>query len=189
MTTDYLNESTGLDFSPPSADVHDAVLCENIDIGMQKNPFNGKLQPKGILIFQVAELNGQGERKTVWGYYTRSLGSAEKPSTVRSWIKGWRGGKEFTKEELPIDINSFVGKPCRLVLSHKTSAAGKTRATIDSILPPKDLTMAPLDYTTYAEIMEKKAAREAANAAGASSHGSASPQPSLEAIYGSDVPF
>lgn len=190
MSEDFLGESAGSTFTPPSADVHDAVLCENVDIGMQKSPYTGKMQPKGILMFQVAETNDDGSRKTVWAYYTRTLGSAEKPSNVRGWLKGWRGGKEFMPEELPIDINKFIGKPCRLVLSHKTSAAGKVRAAIDSVLPAK-VGMEPLDYTTYAEIQAKREARELANAANASSGPSSQgANPFMQSAIGAgDIPF
>lgn len=90
--------------------------------------------------------------------YTLSMSDK---ANLRHDLESWRG-KGFTEQEAKaFDITKLLGVPCMLNVIHKTSAKGKTYATISSITPiPEGMTCPPQINETfmlsYAEWSETK---------------------------------
>jgi len=158
-----LKDSQGQDFEPASVDIHDAVCCEFQHIGMQDTPFGPK--DKGMLVFQVAELDENGKRKEVSLYFTMTWGTEKMPSLIRKVIEKWRGAAMSDADRENFELESLVGKPCRLdVVQKESQKTGRVRAHIDSILRPGETKLTPLDYIPRAERQNAKGTNDKAGA-------------------------
>ena len=139
----YASDKGGTDFKPVPADVHDAVCVWMVDLGLQPGtplyPANKhQVYIKWEIPGERIEYERDGQKHegpmTIGNFYTVSL--SEK-ANLRSHLEGWRG-KPFTSAELAkFDITTVVGKPCRLVVKHKTKADGRVVAIVESILKAK----------------------------------------------------
>ena len=73
--------------SAPTADVHDAVCCEFVDLGLQTSPFDNKEKQEGMLVFQVAERDeldaGTSCPRQARIYFNLTLGTEKYPSKIR----------------------------------------------------------------------------------------------------------
>jgi len=77
--------------------------------------------------------------------------SLHEKSTLRSFLKNWRG-KDFTEEEAKsFDVEKLIGAPCMLNITHKKSKDGtRTYAEIGSISTlPKGLPCPPQITDSY----------------------------------------
>jgi hypothetical protein len=140
-------------FEPASEDIHDAVLCEFKDLGVVDTPYGDKHQ--GLFVFQVEEENDLENRKEVRFFFNMTLGTESYPSKIRKIIEKWRG-KSITDDEHGegFDLESLVGKPCRLDVSHRESQKGRTYAQVDSIAKAGKNKIKPEEYVPLDERKE-----------------------------------
>ncbi len=158
MTT--ISEAKTTQYEPPTADIHDAVCCEFIDLGMQKSPYNGEEKHQGVFVFQVAERNepdavGKSGRKQVRLWFNMTFGNEAYPSKIRKILGSWLGQPLSQVQLRSFQIETLVGKPCRLVVSHGTGREGRTVAKVDNVLPPGETELSLEDYSPSAERVEK----------------------------------
>lgn len=122
--------SGGGSFELVPADNHLGLCYQVIDLGTQKESFQGKekLQRKIRITFELPDIQkefkqGEGLKPyTISKEYTLSL--SEK-SNLRKDLQSWRG-KPFTEEELEgFDLARLLGKPCLIQVIHKDGANGK----------------------------------------------------------------
>lgn len=145
-----------------SEGVVDAVCCEFVNLGIVQTSFGPK--PKGMYIFQISELTEKGKfkgsRKEVRWQFPLSWGSDSMPSNMRKMIEKWRGKKMTEEERQEFEMESVVGKACRLVIEHNVTDKG-TFANINLIMKKGDVELSPLNYTPLADRRAKAAAEEA----------------------------
>lgn len=138
---------------------HRAVLYSQVDMGHLPNQFDDKQkeQHKVRLTFELADITREfdGVQKPVVISTEKTLSLNEK-SSLRAMLEGWRG-QAFTSAELKkFSLKNLLGKPALVNVVHKTSAAGRTYATIASVSKlPKGM-KAPKQFndSVYYEIEE-----------------------------------
>lgn len=121
MAGRYAEERGDGNFQPAPAGTHVARCVGIIDLGTQKNEWQGqvKLQPQVIvrweLPFEPIQTEDGPKPHIVQRYYTNSL--SEK-ANLRADLEAWRG-KPFTTEELMrFDLMAVLGKPCTVTVVH-----------------------------------------------------------------------
>lgn len=118
----------------PEPDVHNAVCVWVADLGKHPESFPGKpikVAHKIQVGWEIEQAMTDGRRFHVSKEYTLSLWET---ATLYKHLVRWRG-KEFTEAELKgFDIETLVGKPCRLSLVKTKS--GKS-VKVDQVLPVK----------------------------------------------------
>ena len=127
----------GTTFEQPPTGSHSARCISIIDLGTQKNTYEGETQMKHQLIIRWElsnELMTEGEHKgkpfTVSKFYTASL---HEKAGLRKDLAAWRG-RDFTPEELKgFDLKSILGKPCMLAVG--MSEKGKAKVSTVMALP------------------------------------------------------
>lgn len=123
----------------PEFKIHNAVLCQLVDLGTHEKEWNNK--PTGILQnkinfgFEFVDETQDGDNgpyNPIWGMgLTNSLG---KKANMRKLLEGWRG-KPFNEEELKnFDISVLLGRSCQLVIQ----ANGKGNPKIVAITNVKE---------------------------------------------------
>lgn len=124
----------GGDFTPPPAGTHIATCYRVIDLGTQKQEWQGQAKElrKVLISWELPEETMEdGKPFTVSKRYT--LSSHEK-STLRKDLEAWRG-KAFTEADFGeggFDIASIIGKACLLSIVH-SEKEGKTYSNIASL--------------------------------------------------------
>ena len=134
--------SKGGDFEKPPVGVFPAVCVQVIDLGTQKNEYEGKVStPRQVRIgweLTGSDKLGSGASHTmadgkpflVTEIYTLSLGEQ---ANLRAILEGWRG-RPFTDDELDgFDISALLGKGCLLDIIHKAKKNGSTKAKVNSV--------------------------------------------------------
>lgn len=127
--------SSGVDFTPAPAGVHQAVCVDVIDKGIVEMPgFNGGPAKKKHMIsvaWQINETRDDGKRYVIYRRYALTL---NEKAALRKDLESWRG-KPFTREEeMGFDVESVIGANCLLNVQHKPSG-DKTYANVVSIMP------------------------------------------------------
>lgn len=132
------SESSG-NFQPIESGTYPARCYSMIHIGTVEEEFNGekKKQNKVRITWELpTELKefkeGEGQKPYVMSKeFTLSL---HEKSTLRAFLKSWRG-KDFTDEEAKaFDITKLLGVPCMVSIGH-TEKNGKTYANVNSVSP------------------------------------------------------
>lgn len=139
----YASDTGGGDFKLVPAGMHPAVCDMMVDLGLQEQHsqlYGDSVKHQVYLRWQIPGERLEYEKDgvkvegpmTIGAYFTLSL---HEKAQLRKVLQGWRG-KEFTAEEAKkFDISAVLGKPCTLVVLHKTGGDGKTRAKVDSVGP------------------------------------------------------
>ena len=133
-------------FSLITKGMHPAVCCEFLDLGIVETQYGKK--PKGAWVFQVDELDDDGQRKEIRCKFNMTVGSVKKPSKVQKLMGKWRGAP-YDHEELEngdVDPECPVGQPCQLDIEHTTLDDGTTIHFVEQIYPPGDVCLEPEDY-------------------------------------------
>lgn len=122
----------GGSYELPDEGLHDAVLCDVIDLGIVDGGFGPKHQVK--LRWQLDTLNKGNKRFLVSQRYTSSI---HKKAKLGQQLETWRG-KKFTDEERRkgFDLEKLLGVCCQLSIVHNESG-GSTYANVGAILPPQ----------------------------------------------------
>lgn len=127
----------------PDADLHNAVCAFAFDLGQYPDPRYGKVSHKVILAWELEQKMSDGRPFMLSREYTLSL--FEKALLFKH-LTSWKGAPLSALELKGLDLESLVGKACRLMVIHHQASNGKTYANIDSVLPP-DKKAAPLAIT------------------------------------------
>lgn len=117
----------------PPEGMMSGVCCDVQDKGEELNAFNGKMQRKVRLVFQIDELHPDFKRPfEVSSTYVLSL---HEKANLRKVLATWRG-RDFTAQELKgFDLEKLIGIPCQVQVQHRTSAKGRTFANVVAIVP------------------------------------------------------
>lgn len=122
--------SGGGSFETPPAGIHNAVCVDVIDLGEVQGQYGP--QHRIRLVWEIGALQQSGKRFLIFGTYAAYLGGK---SRLHAHLKQWRGGKDFTPEQLAkFDLEVLAGKPCILVVSHE-SKGDKVYANVTAISP------------------------------------------------------
>jgi hypothetical protein len=132
------------DFAP--APIGDwAAICVDVeDLGQRPNPFRPEVQQQKIRIsWQLAKRTPDGRPYLVSRIYSLSL---HEKSTLLQHIEAWLG-KPLTPSELKgFNVETLIGKPGTLSLSHRPKPDGRIFADVDSISPlPKNVSAPQVD--------------------------------------------
>jgi len=146
-----------------SVGVHKARCVKVIDLGTQKNDYQGDITWKRqcMLIWEVpSETNGNGEPLTISKFYTISL---HEKSNLGNDLTAWRG-RAFTElEKQGFDISKLAGVPCMMnVVEGKNG-----RPRISTLMPlPKGDEMIEQHHSTVIFSVDdyQKGDRDAFNA-------------------------
>ena len=97
-----------------SVGVHKARCVRVIDLGTQRNDYQGQISWKRqvMLIWEVpSETDNKGEPLTISKFYTLSLN--EKANLANDLVS-WRGRPFTETEKKAFDISKVAGKPCSI---------------------------------------------------------------------------
>lgn len=137
-------KSDGGDFHVPPAGSHPAILVAMIDLGTQKESYQGE-EREVRQVFLVWELTAEQMPGSTFNHvlgkvYTLSF---HEKAGLRKLAEKWRG-KAYNAED-EIDYGAMVGKPCLLTVEHKQSKDGeRTYANLAGVSPvPKGLAVPP----------------------------------------------
>lgn len=122
-----IDDSSAGDFEPCPAGVHDAIVWQVLDLGIQSGFYGSKHQIR--LGFEVDCKRDDGKNFIVGNTYTYSLHAK---ATLRAHLEGMRGGP-FTDGDA-VDLSKVLGVKCQLTIQHKASEDGsRTYANIAAI--------------------------------------------------------
>lgn len=105
-----------------------AVCVALIDIGTHTNEYQGKTTT-ARKVFIVWELVEEQNRPCIGKDFTFSF---HEKALLRDTLKKWRNGTDLAEGE-EFDISVLLGKPCNLVVAHKTANSGKVFAKVDGV--------------------------------------------------------
>lgn len=132
----------GADFTPVPAGVHYAICIQVIDLGVQKQSWQGQEKNKRQVYIrfelpdEVISYTKGGKEvtgpSTIGRTFTLSI---DDKSNLGPFLEGWRG-KTFTdaEKEGGFEITSIIGKVCQIGVVHEAKN-GKTYANITTALP------------------------------------------------------
>jgi len=117
MSTNIANAKSG--GSHIEAGTYPAVCSGVVDLGLQKTDFNGeqfeKLQVMLMWELPTERIEIDGEDKPRQMSKTFTFSTSDK-STLRKYLKNWRG-RDFSAEELKdFDLKNVIGAPCMLTI-------------------------------------------------------------------------
>lgn len=138
--------SSGADFEACPAGNHAAVLLGIVDLGTQKESFQGQLKEveKLFLVWEVMEKDAQGKHFVIGREYTRSL---HEKAGLRKLIESWRGKKLDEGESF--DPGKLIGKPCLLTVLNEEKS-GKTFHSVGGVSAmPKGMAVPKATYPTF----------------------------------------
>lgn len=117
-------------FPSVSAGVHKARCIKVIDLGTQKNDYQGQVSWKRtvLIIWETPEeLDGEGKPMTISKFYNLSL---HEKSKLSQDLVSWRG-RPFTETEIKsFDISKLAGVACMLNVIEKNG-----KSVISSVMP------------------------------------------------------
>jgi len=117
-------------FPSVSAGVHKARCIKVIDLGTQKNDYQGQVSWKRtvLIIWETPEeLDGEGKPMTISKFYNLSL---HEKSKLSQDLVSWRG-RPFTETEIKsFDISNLAGVACMLNVIEKNG-----KSVISSVMP------------------------------------------------------
>jgi len=130
MTSIIANGNETPRFPTVSAGVHMARCIKVIDLGTQKNDYQGQVSWKRtvLIIWETPEeLDGEGRPMTISKFYNLSL---HEKSTFSRDLTSWRGRPFTETEKKAFDVSKLVGVACNLNVIEQN---GKAR--ISSVMP------------------------------------------------------
>lgn len=143
------NESN---FTPHPAGSFMAV-CADVFTQEQPNMFKGSVRDDGsiderdtitnvCMIFlteETEEVKGEVRPRQARMYASATMGSADRPSNLRKFLKGWFTSLTDEKIDEGIVMDKMIGMPAYLTVTQKTNKAGKLKAYASAAAkPPKD---------------------------------------------------
>jgi hypothetical protein len=137
MTFYVTKTKGGGDFPTPPSGFQRAVCCQVIDRGMMSDKFKGKDVRKLLIVWQLEAKEDSGRRFQVHKWYNFSL---HEKATLCVDIEGW------LSKELPVGEKyepswfkrTLEGKNCTLRIKVDPKDGGGEKATVKTIVPPRD---------------------------------------------------
>ena len=118
----------------PTPGLHNAVLIDVIDKGLQTWDFNGesKQAHKIRLLWEVEEKTSGGKPMMAAKSYTKSLAPN---SNLRAMLRSWLG-REMSEQELNnFDTDDLIGRPAQ-VLVKTYEKHGESRVYVEEVRKP-----------------------------------------------------
>lgn len=132
------------EFENPPADTHMGVCYRLIDLGTQKQEWQGdvKFKRQYLISWELDCKMADGRPFSISRFYTWSMAET---ANLRIDLEAWRG-VPFTKEDLGnFKMANLLGKACLIQVIHKTKQNGGVKAKIGSIVKlPKGMSPSPL---------------------------------------------
>lgn len=131
MGFNYKASAGGGDYEQPPAGNHPAVLVALIDMGTQRNDYQGKVRwdRKVLLAWELTtKKQANGKNFVVVRDYTCEKLTSK--SKLRILLEGWRGRQYRDDEE--VNLEAILGKPCLLGLVAGKSSTGKDITKLES---------------------------------------------------------
>ena len=127
-----LKVPAGGTYQPHPDGIHPAVCVDIIDLGMEKENYDGRetMKPKLRIVWETEEKADNGKNMTIAKKVTASLHEKSKLAEI---IGKWRGRPLQGGED--IDLAKLIGASCTLVVSHQTGAKG-IYAQVDAVSKP-----------------------------------------------------
>ena len=121
---------SGSGFIQPDIGVHEARCVKVIDLGTQKNTYEGETTWKRqvMLIWELPEQLKDGMPLTISKFYNLSL---HEKSKLGADLTSWRGRAFTETEKQGFDITKLIGVPCQINVMHNDSGKEK----ISSVMP------------------------------------------------------
>jgi len=114
--------------------LHAAVLVDAVDLGKQESPWGAK--HKLSLVFETQTQDEEGKPFILVKRYTWSL---HEKSNLRKDLERFRGHKlEPSELKEGVDLESYIGMSCNILVVHNEVEDGKVYANIESVLPYKN---------------------------------------------------
>lgn len=117
--------------------VDDAVVVDVNDLGLVQTHFGEKEQIK--ISWEISSKMEDGRPYVISKTYNKSL--AEKSTLLKDLIS-WNGGMS-EKELNTLDLDTYIEKPCRLLIVHKPGKEGRVFSNVDRVLKPGDVKLTP----------------------------------------------
>ena len=118
----------------PISGVHNAVLVDVIDKGLQTWDVRGKSvqAPKVRLLWEVEEKTSGGNPMMAAKSYTKSLAPN---SNLRAMLRSWLG-REMSEQELDdIDADDLIGRPAQVLVGSYVKD-GESRVYVKEVRKP-----------------------------------------------------
>lgn len=114
--------------------LHAAVLVDAVDLGQQESKFGTK--HKLSLVFETQLKDEEDQPYILVKRYTWSL---HEKSNLRKDLERFRGHKlEANELKEGVDLESYIGMSCNILVVHNEVEDGKVYANIESVLPYKN---------------------------------------------------
>lgn len=141
MPTYASDTGGGGNFDPVPEGPHPAICDMFVDLGLQETTgkFGGKVQHKIYLRWQIPSLRLSYEKDgqqiegpmTIGAKFTLSL---HEKAALRKLLKTWRG-RDFTAAELEkFDVETILGAPGIISVSHSPKDGGGVYANVDTVM-------------------------------------------------------
>lgn len=165
-------------FSPAPEGLFQGVCADVVDLGTEVNKFNGGLQDKIRIVWQLEEVNKEtGKPYEISQKYTNSL---HEKATLRHHLEAWRG-KKFTQDELMgFDLEKLIGANCQIQVVHNVKDGGKTYANVQAVVPAAKNAMKIRVTDGYVRSKDRKPT---------TTNGTGEPHAPADQITDDDVPF
>lgn len=197
----FRNMTPTSSYEQPPDGTHAAVCTRLIDIGTQRNEYQGEVSRRRqcIIGWELDEKMTDGRPFYVTGWYTLSLNERAK---LRTHLESWRG-KPI--EDEGFDISKILGAPCILTLGPNSNGRQQVQAVsplmkgMTPLIPTADPTLFDLDepdwdvYESLSDRIKDRIAQSpeyaAATRSGATgSGGSTAPDPAVNSPAGDRQP-
>ena len=122
------------EWNNPKPGLHNAVLVDVIDKGLQTWDVRGKSvqAPKVRLLWEVEEKTDGGKPMLVGKNYTKSLGLN---SPLRTMLCSWLGGEMSEQELNNFDTDDLIGRPAQLLVK-AYEKHGESRVYVEEVRKP-----------------------------------------------------
>lgn len=121
----------GKQFELPPEGLFQGVCVDVVDMGMQENQNNGKMQHKCRIVFQIDQPMEDGRRFIVSRWFTVSLADQ---SNLLPFLQNWRGKTLTPEEKEEFDLETLIGVNGQVQILYNVSN-GQTYANIAAVLP------------------------------------------------------
>jgi hypothetical protein len=154
----------GQKYAPHPKGQYPVICVDVIDLGNIEETWDGETTAKHkcrIRFVSTEEDESGGAKWLTTGRMTVSLNES---ANLRKFLKAWRG-KDFTAAELArFDLETLIGAPAFVQVSHRESKAGRDYALIDTIMRlPKGQTAPEIPHN-YVRDQDRETAEEKATA-------------------------
>lgn len=120
------------EYEPPPLGNQPAVCWRYFDLGLQRG-YNGKIQRKLAVFWELESRRSDGARHLVSKIYTASLAV---DANLTADLVSWRG-QEFSPDELRgFELDQILGKACTLKIVEAPGEDGKPYVEVETVLRP-----------------------------------------------------